>query len=131
MKKIPPIAKILDIDPFDTRRIKYKGCEIFGFGDPQRICVEFADPDLFLVSLLDQENKINLGSTDVRLILWKDRKGNLVRFRAIARYHTTLRKNEIPTRSLVVLDREKFLVFLQNYPDLIEWYLFNPFDIKI
>lgn len=124
MNKIPTISEILSINPLDAEKKEYEGCKIFSLID-LRICVEFPDPGHFLNSLW---NRSTPDETDVRLILWKDQEGGLVKARAVARYRHYL-INKIPTNSLKTLNKEQFVSFLQNYPNLMEWYLFNPFDI--
>lgn len=128
MNKIPSIEEILSFDPLDTTMREYKGCQIHGAGDPQRIFVNFKDPDYFLGSIWS-ERKPNI--TDLKLVLWKSHYyKDILKVRAIARMTLTADPKKIPTRYLQALDQDQFFGFLQNYPDLMEWYLFNPFKIR-
>ena len=130
MNKIPSIEEILSFDPFDTTMREYKGCQIHGAGDSQRIFVDFKDPDYFLGPIWSESFKIKPNITDIRLVVWKNLYSkDISKVRAIARMRLTVEPGKIPTSSLQALNQEQFFDFLQNYPDLMEWYLFNPFKI--
>ena len=130
MNKIPSIEEILSFDPFDTKMREYKGCQILGAGDSQRIFVDFKDPDYFLDLIWSESFKIKPNITDLRLVVWKNLYSkDISKVRAIARMRLIVEPGKIPTSSLQALNQEQFFDFLQNYPDLMEWYLFNPFKI--
>ena len=132
MNKIPSIEEILSFDTLDTKMREYKGCQIHGAGDTQRIFVDFKDPDYFLGPIWSESFKIKPNITDLRLVIWKNLYSkDISKVRAIARMRLTVEPGKIPTSSLQALNQEQFFDFLQNYPDLMEWYLFNPFKILI
>lgn len=130
MNKIPSIEEILSFDTLDTKMREYKGCQIHGAGDSQRILVDFKDPDYFLGHIWSESFKINPNITDIRLVIWKNLYSkDISKVIAIARMRLTVEPGKIPTTSLQALNQEQFFDFLQNYPHLMEWYLFNPFKI--
>lgn len=123
MHKVPLVDDILTIDPRNTEVTKYKNCQISGAGDHLRIFVDFSDPNLFLKNFLDSESTEDFDKIELRLIFWKNSE---IKPRALARYRLTIDR----IMSLKTLKKEQFIEFLQNYPDLMEWYLFNPFEIS-
>lgn len=130
MNKIPSIEEILSFDTLDTKMREYKGCQIHGAGDSQRIFIDFKDPDYFLGPIWSESFRIKPNITDLRLVIWKSHYSkDISKLRAIARMRLTVEPEKIPTRYLQALDQEQFFGFLQNYPDLMEWYLFNPLKI--
>ena len=130
MNKIPSIEEILSSETLDTKIREYKGCQIYGAGDSQRIFIDFKDPDYFLGPIWSESFKIKPNITDLRLVIWKNLYSkDISKVRAIARMRLAVEPGKIPMSSLQALNQEQFFDFLQNYPDLMEWYLFNPFKI--